>query len=39
MRRFYSRSYVIDKVSKGREAARKGQMFSTEDLLKEAESW
>ncbi len=33
------RLYVIDKVSKGREAAKKGQMLSTEDLLKEAESW
>ncbi len=33
------RLYVIDKVSKGREAAKKGEMLSTEELLKETESW
>lgn len=33
------RLYVIDKVSKGREAVKKGEMLSTEELLKETESW
>ena len=33
------RLYVIDKVSKGREAAKKGETLSTEELLKETESW
>lgn len=33
------RLYVIDKVSKGREAVKQGETLSTEELLKETESW
>jgi predicted transcriptional regulator len=31
--------YVIDKISKGREAARQGETISTEELKKEIRSW
>ncbi len=31
--------YVIDKVNKGREAARRGESVSIEDLKKEMQSW
>jgi hypothetical protein len=30
---------VIDKVNKGREAVKKGEMLSAEELLKETDSW
>jgi hypothetical protein len=33
------RLYVIDKVRKGREAIRRGETISIEDLKKEMESW
>jgi hypothetical protein len=33
------RLYVIDKVRKGREAVRRGETISIEDLKKEIESW
>jgi hypothetical protein len=33
------RLYVIDKVRKGREAVRRGETISIEDLKKEMESW
>ncbi len=33
------RLYVIDKVRKGREAVKRGEVVSTEDLKKEIESW
>jgi hypothetical protein len=33
------RLYVIDKVRKGREAVRRGEAISIEDLKKEIESW
>jgi hypothetical protein len=33
------RLYVIDKVRKGREAVRRGEVISIEDLKKEIESW
>lgn len=33
------RLYVIDKVRKGREAVNRGDTVSTEDLIKEIESW
>jgi hypothetical protein len=33
------RLYVIDKVNKGREAVKKGEMLSAEELLKETDSW
>jgi len=31
--------YVIDKVKKGREAAKRGESISIEDLKKEMQSW
>jgi hypothetical protein len=31
--------YVIDKVMKGREAVKKGETISAEDLRREIESW
>jgi hypothetical protein len=33
------RLYVIDKVRKGREAVKRGEVVSLEDLKKEIESW
>ena len=33
------RLYVVDKVRKGREAVRRGEVLSIEELKKEAESW
>ena len=33
------RLYVIDKVRKGREAVKRGEVVSIEDLKKEIESW
>ena len=33
------RLYVIDKVRKGREAVKRGETISIEDLKKEIESW
>ena len=33
------RLYVIDKVARGQEAVRDGHIISTEELLKEIESW
>jgi len=33
------RLYVVDKVRKGREAVRQGEVVSIEDLKKEIESW
>ena len=33
------RLYVIDKVRKGREAIKRGEVVSIEDLKKEIESW
>jgi hypothetical protein len=33
------RLYVIDKVRKGRQAVKRGEIVSTEDLKKEIESW
>ena len=33
------RLYVIDKVRKGREAVRRGETISIENLKKEMESW
>ncbi|HSN58830.1 MAG TPA: hypothetical protein VLR72_05155 [Clostridiaceae bacterium] len=33
------RLYVIDKVMKGREAIKKGETISAEDLKREIESW
>ena len=33
------RLYVIDKVRKGREAVRRGEVLSIEELKKEIESW
>lgn len=33
------RLYVIDKVRKGREAVKQGEVISIEDLKKEIESW
>ena len=31
--------YVIDKVNKGREAAKRGESVSVEDLKREMQSW
>ena len=31
--------YVIDKISKGREASRRGETVSTEELKEEIRSW
>ena len=31
--------YVIDKVMKGRDAVKKGETISAEDLKREIESW
>jgi hypothetical protein len=33
------RLYVVDKVRKGREAVKRGEVVSIEDLKKEIESW
>ena len=33
------RLYVIDKVRKGREAVKRGEVASIEELKKEIESW
>ena len=33
------RLYVVDKVRKGREAVRRGEVLSIEELKKEVESW
>jgi hypothetical protein len=33
------RLYVIDKVRKGREAVKRGEVLSIEELKKEIESW
>ena len=33
------RLYVIDKVRKGREAVKRGEVLSIEDLKKEIELW
>ena len=33
------RLYVIEKVRKGREAVRRGEVVSIEELTKEIESW
>jgi hypothetical protein len=33
------RLYVIDKVRKGREAVKRGETLSAEDLKQEIESW
>ncbi len=33
------RLYVIDKIRKGREAAKKGELTSIDDLKKEVETW
>ena len=33
------RLYVIDRVRKGREAVKRGEVVSIEDLKKEIESW
>jgi hypothetical protein len=33
------RLYVIDKVRKGKEAVKKGEVISIEDLKKEMDSW
>jgi predicted transcriptional regulator len=33
------RLYVIDKIRKGREAAEKGEVTSSEELRKEIERW
>ena len=33
------RLYVIDKIRKGREAADRGEVVSTEELKKEVEQW
>ena len=33
------RLYVIDKVSKGQAALKEGRTITTEELLKEIESW
>ena len=33
------RLYVIDKVRKGREAVKRGEVVSIDDLKKEVESW
>ena len=33
------RLYVVDKVRKGREAVKQGEVISIEDLKKEIESW
>jgi len=33
------RLYVIDKVSQGQAAVREGHVVTTEELLKEIESW
>ena len=31
--------YVIDKINKGREAAKRGESVSIEDLKREMQSW
>ncbi|HCY19910.1 MAG: hypothetical protein A2X87_01550 [Deltaproteobacteria bacterium GWC2_42_51] len=31
--------YVIDKVKKGREAAERGEIISTDDLKREMQTW
>jgi len=31
--------YVIDKIRKGREAAKKGELTSIDDFKKEVETW
>jgi predicted transcriptional regulator len=33
------RLYVIDKISKGQSALKEGRTITTEELLKEIESW
>jgi hypothetical protein len=33
------RLYVIDKVARGQTALKEGKVMSTEELLKEVESW
>jgi len=33
------RLYVIDKIRKGRESVKRGEVVSIEDLKKEIESW
>jgi predicted transcriptional regulator len=33
------RQYVIDKVSRGQAALKEGRTITTEELLKEIESW
>ncbi len=33
------RSYVIDKIRRGRESADRGEMTSIEELKKEVEKW
>jgi hypothetical protein len=33
------RLYVIDKIRKGREAVRRGEVLSIEELKKKIESW
>ncbi len=33
------RLYIIDKVRKGRESVKRGEVVSIEDLKKEIESW
>jgi hypothetical protein len=33
------RLYVIDKVRKGRDAVKRGEVISIDDLKKEIESW
>lgn len=33
------RLYVIDKISRGQDALKEGRALSTEDLVKEIESW
>jgi hypothetical protein len=33
------RLYVVDKVRKGREAVKRGEVVTIEDLKKEIESW
>jgi len=33
------RLYVLDKIRKGREAVKRGEVINIDDLMKEMESW
>ncbi|MFW6244638.1 MAG: hypothetical protein ACOC36_01995 [Fibrobacterota bacterium] len=33
------RLYVIDKISRGQQAIKDGQIYSAEEILKEMETW